>query len=78
MFTGRMNKIVIMNLGFMPRLLYGMVRPILAQRTRDKMHFIGSNLITGLPGEFDESKIPVAMGGTCPKTVEQLCGEFEY
>lgn len=78
MYTGRMNKIIVMNIGFLSRMLYGMVRPVLSERTKQKMFFIGSDLITGLPGEFDPSKIPVSMGGTCPKTVEELISEFEY
>ena len=78
LYTGRMNKIVVMNIGFLSRMLYGMVKPILPERTRRKMFFIGSNMIQGIPNEFDASALPVAFGGTNPKTIEQLCSEFEY
>ena len=53
MYTGRMNKIIVMNISFLSRMLYGMVKPVLSERTKQKMFFIGANLITGLPGEFN-------------------------
>jgi len=78
LYTGRMNKIIVMNIGFLSRMLYTMVKPILSERTRRKMFFIGSNMMTGVPGEFDANSLPVAFGGTNTKTIEQLCSEFEY
>jgi hypothetical protein len=48
-FSGRMNKIVVKDIGFVTRMLYGMVKPVLSERTKRKMHFIGSNIVTGVP-----------------------------
>lgn len=49
MYTGRVNKIIVQNIGFLSRLLYGMIKPVLSERTRQKMYFVGANVITGVP-----------------------------
>jgi len=62
--------IVVKDIGVITRMLYNLVKPILSERTRRKMHFIGSNLVTGVPNTFNPADVPVAFGGTNPKTIE--------
>lgn len=77
-FAGRMYKIVVKDCGFVSRCLYKMVSPILSERSRRKMNFIGTDLVTGVPGTFNPEFVPVAYGGTCTKSIEELCAEFDY